>query len=153
MCGINASGAQWCGYISTLCYIHLKLALLLHKTALVTFLLASTVRGFDAELSFQSQIFRPNIQLIIQWMIFLCEYRSKLITVTSKAFIFNYFQQILSCEIYPIFTRCQKVRVLIMGEILVRICVTNIRSPNKENGGFTDLKYWPQFTYCTLNFE
>ena len=43
MCGINASGAQWCGHISTSCYTHLKLELLLHKRVLVTFLLASTV--------------------------------------------------------------------------------------------------------------
>ena len=35
--------AQWRGYISMLCYAHLNLALLLHKTVLVTFLLASAV--------------------------------------------------------------------------------------------------------------
>ena len=43
MCGIIAFGAQWCGYIFILYYTHLKLALLLHKTVLLTFLLASTV--------------------------------------------------------------------------------------------------------------
>ena len=43
MCGIVAYGAHWHGYIFILCYTHLKLALLLHKTKPVTFLLASTV--------------------------------------------------------------------------------------------------------------
>ena len=43
MFGINASGAQWCGCISTLCYTHLKLFFLLHKAVLVTFLLTSAV--------------------------------------------------------------------------------------------------------------
>ena len=43
MCRINALDVQRCGYIFILCYTHLKLALLLHKTELVTFLLASTV--------------------------------------------------------------------------------------------------------------
>ena len=43
MCGINFSGAQWCGYILISCYTHLKLALLLHKTEVVMFILGSTV--------------------------------------------------------------------------------------------------------------
>ena len=43
MCSIYASKAQWRVYILILCYTHLNLALLLHKTVLVTFLLASTV--------------------------------------------------------------------------------------------------------------
>ena len=34
MCDIDASGAQWCGYVFIFCYTHLKLALLLDKTAL-----------------------------------------------------------------------------------------------------------------------
>ena len=38
-----ASGAQLCGYISILCYTHLNLAFLFHKTVLVMFLLYSTV--------------------------------------------------------------------------------------------------------------
>ena len=37
----------WCGYIFILCYTHLKLALLLHKTVLVIFLFASTVTLVD----------------------------------------------------------------------------------------------------------
>ena len=37
VCGINASSFQWCGSILKTCYTYLKLALLLHKTALVTF--------------------------------------------------------------------------------------------------------------------
>ena len=41
--GINALGVQWCGCIFMFCYIDLNLALLLHKTVLVTFLLASAV--------------------------------------------------------------------------------------------------------------
>ena len=45
MCGINALGVQWCGCIFMLCYTNLNLALLLHKTVLVMFLLASTVCG------------------------------------------------------------------------------------------------------------
>ena len=51
MCGINASGAQWHGHISISCYTHLKLELLLHKTVLVMFLLASTVTLMDKFLS------------------------------------------------------------------------------------------------------
>ena len=43
VCGINASSLQWCGFIFISYYIHLKLELLLHKTVLVTSLLASTV--------------------------------------------------------------------------------------------------------------
>ena len=46
MCGINASSYQWFGCIFILCYNHLNLALLLHKTVLVTFLLTSTVLIF-----------------------------------------------------------------------------------------------------------
>ena len=34
MCGINASGVQWCGCIFILHYTHQKLTLLLHKKAL-----------------------------------------------------------------------------------------------------------------------
>ena len=43
VCGINAFSLQWCGCIFISCYTHLKLALLLQKTELLTFLLASTV--------------------------------------------------------------------------------------------------------------
>ena len=43
MYGINTLGVQCSGYTYIFCYTHLKLALLLHKTVLVTFLLASTV--------------------------------------------------------------------------------------------------------------
>ena len=46
MCGINALGAQWCDYILIQCYTDLKLALLLHKTVFVTFLLASAVARY-----------------------------------------------------------------------------------------------------------
>ena len=41
--GINASNAQWCGCSFISCYTLLKLALLLHNTVLITFLLGSTV--------------------------------------------------------------------------------------------------------------
>ena len=34
VCGIDAFSPQWCGSIFMWCYTHLKLALLLHKTAL-----------------------------------------------------------------------------------------------------------------------
>ena len=47
--GINASSSQWCGCIFTMCYTHLNLALLFHKTVLVTFLLASTLCCFSKE--------------------------------------------------------------------------------------------------------
>ena len=43
MCGNNASSYQWCGFIFILYYYHLKLALLLHKTALVNFPIGTTV--------------------------------------------------------------------------------------------------------------
>ena len=43
MCGINGFSPQWCG-----CILYLKLALLLHKTVLVTFPLASAVSGINA---------------------------------------------------------------------------------------------------------
>ena len=43
MCSINASGAKWCGYISISCYTNLMLALLLHKTVIVNFLMSKTV--------------------------------------------------------------------------------------------------------------
>ena len=39
----GTSGAQWCGRIFILCYIHLKLALLLRKAAIVNFQLSTTV--------------------------------------------------------------------------------------------------------------
>ena len=43
MCGMNACGAQWHGNIFILQYTFLKMALLLHKTALVNFPMATTV--------------------------------------------------------------------------------------------------------------
>ena len=43
MCGINAFSPQWCGCIFILYYSHLNSALLLHKTVLVTYLLAHTL--------------------------------------------------------------------------------------------------------------
>ena len=43
VCGINAYSFQLHGFIFMLCYTHLNLAFLLHKTVLVTFLLGSTV--------------------------------------------------------------------------------------------------------------
>ena len=43
MCGMNAWGAQWHGGIFILQYTSLKMVLLLHKTALVNFPLATTV--------------------------------------------------------------------------------------------------------------
>ena len=47
VCGMNTSSPKWCGYIFTLCYTHLKLALLLHKTVLKMFLLGSTVWSYS----------------------------------------------------------------------------------------------------------
>ena len=41
--GINASSSQWCGSIFIMCYTHLKLALLLHKTVLVNSPIGTTV--------------------------------------------------------------------------------------------------------------
>ena len=43
VCGIDAYSFQFHGCIFMLCYTHLNLALLLHKTVLVTFLLGSTL--------------------------------------------------------------------------------------------------------------
>ena len=43
MCGMNAWGAQWHGGIFILQYTSLKMVLLLHKTALVNFPMATTV--------------------------------------------------------------------------------------------------------------
>ena len=39
----DASSYRWCGCIIILCYTHLKLALLLHKTVLVNFFLRNNV--------------------------------------------------------------------------------------------------------------
>ena len=44
--GINAYSYQWCGCIFMMCYTHLKLALLLHKTVLVNFPIGTTVPTF-----------------------------------------------------------------------------------------------------------
>ena len=41
--GINVSSSQWCGWIFTLCYTHLKLALLLYKQGLVATGVGTTV--------------------------------------------------------------------------------------------------------------
>ena len=41
--GINAFSPQWCGCIFVLCYTHMKLALLLHKTATTKIILHKTV--------------------------------------------------------------------------------------------------------------
>ena len=43
VCGIDAFSPQWCGSIFTWCYTHLKLALLLHKTATAKYILHSAV--------------------------------------------------------------------------------------------------------------
>ena len=49
MCGINAFSPQWCSCIFTLCYTHLKSALLLHKTATAKYILHSTVVRWQLE--------------------------------------------------------------------------------------------------------
>ena len=43
MCDVDASGAQWHGFVFILCYTHLNLALLLHKQDLVATGVATTV--------------------------------------------------------------------------------------------------------------
>ena len=43
MCGIDASSPQWCSCIFMICYTHLNLAILLHKTATAKYILHSTV--------------------------------------------------------------------------------------------------------------
>ena len=43
VCGIDAFSPQWCGSIFIWCYTHLKLALLLHKTATAKYILHRTV--------------------------------------------------------------------------------------------------------------
>ena len=62
MCGINALDAQWCDYILILFYVHLKLSLLLHKTVLVTFLLATTVLTLLFYLKFILSLYRNLIK-------------------------------------------------------------------------------------------
>ena len=46
MCGMKVQGAQWHGSIFILQYTSLKMVLLLHKTALVNFPMATTVNEF-----------------------------------------------------------------------------------------------------------
>ena len=43
LCGIDASSPQWCDSVFIWCYTHLKLALLLHKTATAKYILQRTV--------------------------------------------------------------------------------------------------------------
>ena len=49
-CGMNAQEAQWHGDIFILRYTSLKIAVLLHKTALVKFPIATNVRAFLLQL-------------------------------------------------------------------------------------------------------
>ena len=54
LCGINVWSSQWYSCIFILCCAHLKLALLLHKTVLVNFPIATTVvdnMHFNMEMS------------------------------------------------------------------------------------------------------
>ena len=44
LCGMNAREGQWHGGIFILLYTSLKIALFLHKTALINFPMATTVR-------------------------------------------------------------------------------------------------------------
>ena len=43
LCGVNTPSYQWFGCIFILCYYYLNLALLLHKTVLVTFPIGTSV--------------------------------------------------------------------------------------------------------------
>ena len=43
VCGIHSYCTQWCGCILTFYYIYLKLALMLHKTANINFIMSTTV--------------------------------------------------------------------------------------------------------------
>ena len=47
MCGINASGAQWCGCISILYNTLLKFALFLNKTVILNYLMSNTACRFS----------------------------------------------------------------------------------------------------------
>ena len=49
MCGINGQGPQWHNGIFILRYTSLKMSVLLHKTALVNFLMATTVAHSTVE--------------------------------------------------------------------------------------------------------
>ena len=86
MCGINSSGAHWCCYISILCCIHLKLALLHHKTVLVTFLLYSTVLGARlSKLSLRSKKVAKRKQTLIEKKAMLLLAQPKKIFVSKDA--------------------------------------------------------------------
>ena len=56
VCGINTFSSQWCGWIFIVCYTHLKLALLLHKTVLVNFPIATTVSKSAAQMVCRVQL-------------------------------------------------------------------------------------------------
>ena len=77
---MNARGAQWYGGISILQYTSLKIEVLLHKTALVNFPMATTVNSYIAlKLKFRpssfcySHISKPyNVFHGISFRIFAC---------------------------------------------------------------------------------
>ena len=62
MCSMNARRAQWHGGIFILPYTSLQMVLLLHKTALVNFPMATTVKLNDSIVYFQ--IFRTLKKLL-----------------------------------------------------------------------------------------
>ena len=57
MCGINAVGAQWSGYMFTFCHAPLKTALLLQKIAKVPYSFSETVYDiFDSVIGIFCQL-------------------------------------------------------------------------------------------------
>ena len=73
VCGINAWGAQWLGGNFTLQYIILKMTILLHKTALVNFPMATTVECFHfffkkvLDISYQISYYSYYFHFHIKW--------------------------------------------------------------------------------------
>ena len=74
MFGMNAFGTQWCGHIFTLHFTSLKMAVLLHKTALVNFPMATTVKcitqivtnEYSNLLTLKADVFSIGIEMLLQ---------------------------------------------------------------------------------------
>ena len=104
VCGIHASSPQWCGCILILWNNHLNLALLLHKTVLVTFHLASTVFLVNIYFVCQSNTFFVGLTVTFLckpsrhvWFIDSCVvvYRRHFLYLLSEM---KFFQSIHYCQ-------------------------------------------------------
>ena len=70
MCGIIASGPQWCGCISILCYSCMNLALLFHKTVLINFPIGTTVIKIGSIIQENHMSFLLKGSTHLVWMLF-----------------------------------------------------------------------------------